>query len=283
MFSALLLVALVALSAPLLALIPHAAIAGLLLLVAWTLLDTPRWRRLLATQRGEAAIAAATLAATVTIRMEVAILLGTVLSLMAYLHRTSRPAMRIMGFDGRGLDRRFVVMAQPPQPEALPECPQLKLLRMEGSVYSARPRVAQRLHELRAAPDAPRHLLVMAKSMNFIDLAGAEVWEDELAARARWAAICISTGPAPRSWRCGGAPDSCNGWAKTTSFPTRRQRCTRSTPGWTARCARAVSPDLLGVSAGQPASGRLKRTRVPDGGGRKRSRKGRWRVRLEQG
>ena len=40
-FSALLLVALVALSAPLLALIPHAAIAGLLLLVAWTLLDTP--------------------------------------------------------------------------------------------------------------------------------------------------------------------------------------------------------------------------------------------------
>ena len=116
MFSALLLVALVALSAPLLALIPHAAIAGLLLLVAWTLLDTPRWRRLLATQRGEAAIAAATLAATVTIRMEVAILLGTVLSLMAYLHRTSRPAMRIMGFDGRGLDRRFVVMAQPPQP-----------------------------------------------------------------------------------------------------------------------------------------------------------------------
>lgn len=184
MFSALLLVALVALSAPLLALIPHAAIAGLLLLVAWTLLDAPRWRRLLATQRGEAAIAAATLAATVTIRMEVAILLGTVLSLMAYLHRTSRPAMRIMGFDGRGLDRRFVVMAQPPQPEALPECPQLKLLRMEGSVYfGAAAHVAQRLHELRAAPDAPRHLLVMAKSMNFIDMAGAEVWEDELAAR----------------------------------------------------------------------------------------------------
>lgn len=183
-FSALLLVALVALSAPLLALIPHAAIAGLLLLVAWTLLDAPRWRRLLATQRGEAAIAAATLAATVTIRMEVAILLGTVLSLMAYLHRTSRPAMRIMGFDGRGLDRRFVVMAQPPQSEALPECPQLKLLRMEGSVYfGAAAHVAQRLHELRAAPDAPRHLLVMAKSMNFIDLAGAEVWEDELAAR----------------------------------------------------------------------------------------------------
>lgn len=181
-FSALLLMALVALSGPLLARIPHAAIAGLLLLVAWTLLDVPRWRQLIRTQRGESAIAAATLAATVTIRMEVAILLGTVLSLMAYLHRTSRPAMRTMGFDSRGLERRFVVLAQ--QPEALPECPQLKLLRMEGSVYfGAAAHVAQRLQDLRSGPDAPRHLLVMAKSMNFIDLAGAQVWEDELAAR----------------------------------------------------------------------------------------------------
>ena len=148
-FSALLLVALVALSAPLLALIPHAAIAGLLLLVAWTLLDTPRWRRLLyAARRG--GDRGGDLAATVTIRMEVAILLGTVLSLMAYLHRTSRPAMRIMGFDGRGLDRRFVVMAQPPQPEALPAAQSCCAWR--ARCISARPRTAQRLHELRAAP-----------------------------------------------------------------------------------------------------------------------------------
>ncbi len=181
-FSALLLMALVALSAPLLAMIPHAAISGLLLLVAWTLLDIPRWRHLLRTQPSECIIAGATLAATVTIRMEVAILLGTLLSLTVYLHRTSRPAMRSIGFDSRGPDRRFVVLEH--QQDALPECPQLKLLRMEGSVYfGAAAHVAQRLHELRAGAAAPRHLLVMAKSMNFIDLAGAQVWEDELAAR----------------------------------------------------------------------------------------------------
>ncbi|WMD20764.1 SulP family inorganic anion transporter [Achromobacter seleniivolatilans] len=181
-FSAVLLVVLVVLSAPLLAKIPNAAISGLLLLVAWTLLDIPRWRQLIRMQPGECAIAGATLAATVTIRMEVAILLGTVLSLMVYLHRTSRPAMRTMGFDSRGLDRRFVVLEH--QQDALPECPQLKLLRMEGAIYfGAAAHVAQRLHELRSASGAPLHLLVMAKSMNFIDLAGAQVWEDELAAR----------------------------------------------------------------------------------------------------
>src|SRR3546814_12898656 len=66
----------------------------------------------------------------------------------------------------------------------MPECPQLKLLRMEGSVYfGAVAHVADRLQALRAAPGAPRHLLVMAKSMNFIDHAGALVWEDELRKR----------------------------------------------------------------------------------------------------
>ena len=181
-FAAVLLVALVMASAPLLALIPHAAIAGLLMLVAWNLLELPRWRHVARVQRSECMIALATLVATVTIRMEIAILLGTLLSLLAYLHRTSRPAMRTMGFDAHDPDRHFAVLDG--RPDALPECPQLKLLRMEGSVYfGAVAHVADRLQALRAAPDAPRHLLVMAKSMNFIDHAGALLWEDELRKR----------------------------------------------------------------------------------------------------
>lgn len=181
-FSALLLLALVALTAPALAMIPFAAIAGLLVLVAWTLLDVARWQRLFRLNRTEFGIAAATLAATVTIRLEMAILLGTILSLVSYLYRTSKPAMRTMGFDSMSPERHFVVVND--TPNALPECPQLKLLRMEGSVYfGAVQHVADRLHELRAAPDAPRHLLVMAKSMNFIDVAGAELWHAELMTR----------------------------------------------------------------------------------------------------
>ena len=39
------------------------------------------------------------------------------------------------------------------------------------------------LHDLRHAPQPQKHLLVMGKSMNFIDLAGAELWEAELNAR----------------------------------------------------------------------------------------------------
>ena len=177
------LLGLVALTAPLLALIPMPAIAALLVLVAWSLLDLPAWRRLHAQSPQDFAIALATAIATVTIRIEMAILLGTILSLVTYLYRTSRPALRVMGFDhANDPARPFVVRADVAHP--LPECPQIKMVRMEGSVYfGAVAHVGEQLRDLRAPLDAPKHLLVMSKSMNFIDIAGADLWKAELAAR----------------------------------------------------------------------------------------------------
>ena len=132
--------------------------------------------------RSDFAIAGVTALATVTIRIEMAIVLGTILSLVTYLHRTSRPSMRVMGFDSTAPERPFVVRAD--VPAALPECPQLKMIRMEGEVYfGAVSHVADHLRELRSAPGHARHLLVMAKSMNFIDLPAAELWRAELVAR----------------------------------------------------------------------------------------------------
>jgi sulfate permease, SulP family len=181
-FSALWLLALVTLTAGWLAMIPMAAVAGMLLLVAWSLLDVPQWRRLFQLSRLEFGIAMATLLATLAIRLEFAIVFGTLLSLAAYLWRTARPAMRTMGFDTHAPGRPFVIADDNPQ--ALPECPQLKLLRMEGSVYfGATQHVAERLHALRQGPQAQKHLLVMAKSMNFIDLAGEELWRNEMQLR----------------------------------------------------------------------------------------------------
>ncbi len=181
-FSAAWLLMLTAAAAPVLALIPMAAIAGLLLVVAWSLIDVSHWRHLWRVARTDFTVAAATAAATVSIRMEVAILIGTIASLGSYLYRTSRPAMRSMGFDTMAPERPFVVVDD--NPAALPQCRKLKLLRMEGSVYfGATQHVADRLHALRLEPGAPRHLLVMAKSMNFIDLAGADLWHGEMLAR----------------------------------------------------------------------------------------------------
>lgn len=186
-FAALLLLGMALASAALLALIPLASIAALLLLVALALLEVPQWRRLARLERSDLAIAAATALATVTLRIEIAILLGSILSLGTYLLRTSKPAMRTMGFESREPDRPFVVLDdRAPGDGALPECPQLKLLRMEGAVYfGAVAHVSDTLTALRTAPDAPKHLLVMSKSMNFIDLAAAQMWDEELQQRRK--------------------------------------------------------------------------------------------------
>ena len=186
-FASFWLLALLALTGGFLAFIPTAAIAALLLVVAWSLLDIGGWRQLWALSRSDFAIAAVTALATITVRMEIAILLGTILSLVTYLHRTSRPHMRVMGFDiaaraGEISERPFVVRNAVASP--LPECPQLKMVRMEGAVYfGAIAHVAARLRTLRTPAAAPKHLLVMTKSMNFIDLAAVELWRSEMAAR----------------------------------------------------------------------------------------------------
>lgn len=181
--SAVFLMLLVLVSAPLLSQIPMAGIAGLLILVAWSLLDLPRWQQLLRSHRKEFGISAVTMLATILLRLEIAILLGTLLSLLTYLNRTSKPAMRIMGFLDRQPERMLEPLS-PAQQKQIPQCPQVLMLRMEGSIYfGATQHVSQTLLRLREEPNAPAHLLVMARSMNFIDLSGAELWEQELQAR----------------------------------------------------------------------------------------------------
>lgn len=181
--SAAILIVAVALFGNALAYLPLAGIAGLLLLVAWSLLDIPRWKTLWRQQRTEFLIAATTATATVLLRMEIAILLGTLLSLLVYLNRTSKPAIRLMGFLSKAPNRHLENLDHVEGRETL-TCPQLTMIRMEGAIYfGATAHVAAKLTVLRKSPDSPKHLLVMARSMNFIDLSGAELWEQEMLTR----------------------------------------------------------------------------------------------------
>lgn len=177
--SALILIGAVGLFGSALAFLPQAAIAALLLMVAWSLFDLSRWKTLWRQQRTEFLIAAITASATVLLRMEMAILLGTLLSLLVYLNRTSKPAVRLMGFLSRNPSRHLENLEHSEGADAL-TCPQLTMIRMEGAVYfGATAHVSAHLSALRQTPNSPKHLLVMSRSMNFIDLSGAELWEQE--------------------------------------------------------------------------------------------------------
>jgi len=161
--------------APLIAYIPLAAVAAILMLVGWGLIDFAAIAKIVRMSRPEAFVLAVTFVATMTLSLEVAILVGVFLSLVAYLYRTSRPTMRSVVPDPHDAERKMVEVEG-----KRVECPQLKIVRLEGSIYfGATNHVANHFDTLRKVSPAQKHLLIMAKSMNFVDVAGADLLADE--------------------------------------------------------------------------------------------------------
>ena len=173
-----LLMAIVVLVAPLAAYLPNAAMAGILFLVAWGLIDFHHIRKILRASNAEAAVMGATFFSALFIGLEFAIFLGVFLSLFLYLRRTSRPQVRVRAPDPRLPKRRFNT-----DPD-LPECPQVRLIRIDGSLfYGAAGYLTEKFAALAKDHPDQRHLAVIATGINFIDIAGAELLAQEAASR----------------------------------------------------------------------------------------------------
>lgn len=161
--------------APLAAYLPFAAMAAVLFMVAWGLCDFRQMRTIVKTSRKETAVLVITLVATLVLHLEMAILVGMLVSLMLYLQRTSQPAVRVLLPDAQDPRRKFHEL----RPEQA-ECPQLKIVRIEGSLYfGAVHHISEVLRDLAEQSPSQRHLLLMSKSINFVDVAGAELLAEE--------------------------------------------------------------------------------------------------------
>jgi SulP family sulfate permease len=167
-YASLFLVVILLLVAPLAAYLPTAAMAGILFLVAWGLIDVHHIRLLPKVSRQETVVLWVTLVGTL-IDLEKGIFFGIALSLVLYLYRTSRPALEVVVPD-RDPDSYHYVPAN-----GHPECPQIKMVRMNGSIFfGAVSHLQQQLSALEEAAPQQKHLVVMASGINFVDLAGAE-------------------------------------------------------------------------------------------------------------
>ncbi len=161
--------------APLAAYIPIASMAAILFLVAWGLFDFHHIGSIIRTSRAETAVLSSTLIATLVMHLEFAILAGMLLSLLLYLSRTSQPAVRALVPNKHEPQRKFHLVHA-----GAAECPQLKIVRIEGSIYfGAVNHVGEMLHDISQSHPRQRHLLIMAKSINFVDIAGAELLAEE--------------------------------------------------------------------------------------------------------
>lgn len=161
--------------------LPNAAMAGILFLVAWGLIDFKEIAHTLKTSRTELAIMAATFAATLFLTLEEAIIIGVLMSLSLYLARTSKPRVIERAPDPFSRKRKFTDAAN------VPQCPQLRFVRIDGSLFfGATAHVRETLTVQDLAHPEQKHVAIIAHGINFIDMAGAEALADE--ARRRRAA-----------------------------------------------------------------------------------------------
>ncbi|HSH29912.1 MAG TPA: SulP family inorganic anion transporter, partial [Thiohalobacter sp.] len=173
-FAGSLLAGVIVLVAPLAAYLPNAAMAAILFLVAWGLIDFHHIRQIIRTSRQETAVLAVTFFSTLLLELEFAILAGVLLSLALYINRTSRPRLIPRVPNPNTAKRDFVT------DDALPECPQLKLARLDGSLFfGAVNHVAESLTRFTDGTPQQRHVAISATGINFIDIAGAQLLAQE--------------------------------------------------------------------------------------------------------
>ncbi len=172
--SGLLLIGVVLAVAPLAAYLPNAAMAGILVLVAWGLIDFHHIKKIFTASRSDFSVMLLTFIATLTLELEFAILLGVMVSLVVYLSRTSRPKVVTRVPNPADAKRAFTTDS------SIPECPQLKIVRIDGSLFfGAVSHVSESLRRFREQNPQQKSALLIASGINFIDVAGAELLAQE--------------------------------------------------------------------------------------------------------
>jgi len=175
-FAAVFLALTVLLIAPLTAYLPIAAMGGIILLVGYNLIDFHHIKGIIKASYSETSVLLVTFLATLFLELEFAIYAGILLSLVFYLNRTARPKIVTLAPDPEERRRHLTNLER----KALPECPQLKVIRIDGSLFfGAVSYTSTTLHRMKEKEATLSHLLIVAKPINFIDVAGAEMLVQE--------------------------------------------------------------------------------------------------------
>jgi len=173
-----LLIGLVLLVAPLTSYLPKAAVAGLLFLVAWRLINFSQIGKILRADKNEALVLCVTFFSTLFLELEFAILLGVVLSLMFFLRKTSKPKLEPRAPDPENFKRKFK------GGNSFLECPQMKILQLDDSLYfGSVSHVGELFRRYREHYPEQKHLFLLTQGVNQVDVAGAELLVNEANAR----------------------------------------------------------------------------------------------------
>lgn len=173
-FSALAIIAVLLVLAPLAAYLPMPALGAILLVAAYRLIDFKQIRKIIQVSRSETAVLITTFISVLFVSLEFGIYIGVILSLALHLNRISHP--RIVGRvpDPNNPAHQFV------SDTLHPDCPQLRILRIDGSLFfGSVNHIEQKLWSLDLSNPQQRYTLLICTGVNFIDIAGAEFLTNE--------------------------------------------------------------------------------------------------------
>ncbi|HEC18752.1 MAG TPA: SulP family inorganic anion transporter [Gammaproteobacteria bacterium] len=174
-FAAIFLMLTVLLIAPLTAYLPVAAMGGVILIVAYNLIDFHHIKNVLKNSKSETAVLLVTFFSTLLLELEFAIYLGVLLSLVLFLARTSNPEIPTLSVDVDDPKRPLININKKP----LNQCPQLKIIRIDMSIYfGSLNHIQETIHNIVENQNIS-HILIDASGINFIDLSGAEMLINE--------------------------------------------------------------------------------------------------------
>ncbi len=173
-FAGLLLMVIVVLVAPLAAYLPNAAMAGILFMVAYGLIEFKEIRHILHASKRDAAVLIVTFLGALFLELETAIFSGILLSLILYLEKVSRPSIVTRTPDPRLPNRAF--SSDP----TLPQCPQLRIIRIDGSLFfGSISHVQEAFDRFREQFPEQKHLAIVCQGINFADISGCEALVQE--------------------------------------------------------------------------------------------------------
>ena len=169
-FTGLTILAGILLLAPWVGLIPRCAIAGILLVVAWRMVDWGGIRRVLRTSRAETAVMAITFGATLVLPLVFAVLAGVAFSLAFFVIRSSLPrVVQVVP------DRTFRHLVHDP---SRPVCPQLGIMNIRGPLFfGAVYHIEDELRHNHERHPGQNQLMLRMNGVDICDLTGVEMIE----------------------------------------------------------------------------------------------------------
>lgn len=158
---------------PIVSIIPMPALAGLILIVAWQLIDFEELKHVITSRSPETVILGVTLAVGLMVELDFAIYIGVIASLLVFIYESSKPEivenapMLLPGGDRKFRDIKAY---------DLKPCPQIITLSLEGPLYfGSVERIEQKLKKIRADRLKNVNVVLALKGIGKIDLAAADL------------------------------------------------------------------------------------------------------------